>query len=51
MYTNIKNFLIQELDDIRQSGLYKVERIITSPQHAHISLADGQAVLNMCANN
>lgn len=51
MYTNIKDFIVRELDDIHQSGLYKAERIITSPQHAHISLADGQSVLNMCANN
>lgn len=51
MYTTVKAFLVRELDDIRQSGLYKAERIITSAQQAHISLADGQTVLNMCANN
>src|SRR4029077_10042331 len=32
-------------------GLYKTERIITSPQDAHIRVADGRDVLNMCANN
>ncbi|TAN07998.1 MAG: glycine C-acetyltransferase [Rhodanobacteraceae bacterium] len=40
-----------ELDSIRDSGLYKDERIITSPQSAEITLADGRRVLNFCANN
>ena len=39
------------LDDIRAAGLYKSERIITSPQSAEIELADGRNVLNFCANN
>ena len=39
------------LDDIRKQGLYKDERIITSPQSAEITLADGRTVLNFCANN
>jgi glycine C-acetyltransferase len=40
-----------ELESIRDSGLYKDERIITSPQSAEITLADGRKVLNFCANN
>src|SRR5947209_3934428 len=41
----------QTLDEIQAHGLFKTERIITSPQDAHISVAGGQRVLNMCANN
>jgi glycine C-acetyltransferase len=40
-----------ELDNIRAQGLFKSERIITSPQSAEITLADGRTVLNFCANN
>ena len=39
------------LDEIRDAGLFKSERIITSPQSAEIELADGRTVLNFCANN
>ena len=39
------------LDEIRHAGLFKSERIITSPQSAQIELADGRRVLNFCANN
>ena len=39
------------LDEIRDAGLFKSERIITSPQAAEITLADGRTVLNFCANN
>jgi glycine C-acetyltransferase len=39
------------LDEIRDAGLFKGERIITSPQAAEITLADGRTVLNFCANN
>jgi glycine C-acetyltransferase len=39
------------LDEIRAAGLFKAERIITSPQSAEITLADGRTVLNFCANN
>ena len=39
------------LDQIRSAGLFKAERIITSPQSAEITLADGRTVLNFCANN
>ncbi|MES2670913.1 MAG: glycine C-acetyltransferase [Pseudomonadota bacterium] len=40
-----------ELDAIRAQGLFKAERVITSPQSAEITLADGRTVLNFCANN
>jgi glycine C-acetyltransferase len=43
--------LSEELASIRDSGLYKDERIIVSPQSAEITLADGRRVLNFCANN
>src|SRR3954454_9742541 len=43
--------LTQTLQEIKAQGLYKTERIITTPQDAHISVAGGQRVLNMCANN
>ena len=39
------------LEEIRAAGLFKAERIITSPQSAEITLADGRTVLNFCANN
>ena len=39
------------LEEIRDAGLFKSERIITSPQSAEITLADGRTVLNFCANN
>jgi glycine C-acetyltransferase len=51
MYGSIKQHLMDELQGIRDSGLYKAERIIASPQSAWIVLADGRRVLNMCANN
>ncbi len=40
-----------ELESIRAQGLFKSERVITSPQSAEIELADGRRVLNFCANN
>lgn len=50
MYT-IQDRLQSEIQDIQTSGLYKNERIITSPQGADIELADGSRVINFCANN
>jgi glycine C-acetyltransferase len=41
----------QTLDEIKSQGLFKTERVITSPQDAHIAVADGKRVINMCANN
>ena len=43
--------LVSELDSIREQGLFKTERIITSPQSSAIRTADGREVLNFCANN
>lgn len=51
MYGKIKNHLQQELESIKEAGLYKNERIITSVQGAEITLSTGQKVLNFCANN
>jgi len=51
MYGKIKEHLQNELQSIREGGLYKNERLITSPQDAVIRLASGQEVLNFCANN
>jgi glycine C-acetyltransferase len=46
-----ENYLKQTLKQIEDEGLYKTERIITSPQRANIRVSTGVSVLNMCANN
>lgn len=51
MYGQIKDQLKQELENTKEAGLYKDERIITSPQGAEITLQDGSKVINFCANN
>ncbi len=51
MYGSIREQLRSTLDEIRGAGLYKAERVITSPQAARITVGDGAAVLNLCANN
>jgi glycine C-acetyltransferase len=51
MFGSIKDQLTQELAQIDSAGLYKRERIISSPQDAEITLSDGSTVLNFCANN
>lgn len=51
MYGNMKEFLSKELDAIKAAGLYKNERIITSPQKADIKVGGNADVLNFCANN
>lgn len=51
MYGKLQDHLQKELQNIKDSGLYKEERIITSPQDAVISLEDGSEVINFCANN
>ena len=51
MYGKIKDHLQKELAEIKEAGLYKNERIITSPQKADISISTGEHVLNFCANN
>jgi glycine C-acetyltransferase len=51
MYSTLKPVLQKELKNIKEAGLYKDERIITSPQGAEVITSDGQKVLNFCANN
>ncbi|MGB7786859.1 MAG: glycine C-acetyltransferase [Salinimicrobium sp.] len=51
MYGNMKEYLEKEIENIKEEGLYKKERIITSPQGAEITLEGGKKVLNFCANN
>jgi len=51
MYGNIKEHLQNELQEIKDNGLYKKERIITSPQGAVIKISTGEEVINFCANN
>ena len=51
MFDRFKSVLARELQSIREAGLYKNERIITSPQGADIRTQDGRQVLNFCANN
>lgn len=51
MYASIKNELQQELNVLKEAGLYKSERIIVSPQSAEITVQNGREVLNFCANN
>lgn len=51
MYGAFQQHLEQELAGIRANGLYKGERVIASPQSAHIALTSGARVLNLCANN
>ena len=51
MYGKLKDFLTQELANIKAAGLYKNERIITTPQRADIKVNAGSDVLNFCANN
>ena len=51
MYGAIRKHLTNELEEIRGKGLYKDERILTSPQSSRVTVRDGREVLNMCANN
>ncbi len=51
MYTKLKDFLTNELIGIKEAGLYKNERIISTAQGAEIALTSGEKVINFCANN
>ncbi len=51
MYGKFKEYLTTQLETLKSEGLYKNERVITSPQNARISVSGGRSVLNMCANN
>ena len=51
MYGTFQEHLKTELQEIESAGLYKRERVITTPQSAHIGVSNGEQVLNLCANN
>jgi glycine C-acetyltransferase len=51
MYKRLQPLLQKELASIREAGLFKKERIITTPQGADIKTSDGKEVINFCANN
>ena len=51
MYGKFKDHLANEISGIREAGLYKNERQITTPQGASVGIADGSEVINLCANN
>ena len=51
MFTKVRNDLQTELNEIKEAGLYKEERTITTPQSALINTLEGGDVLNFCANN
>ncbi len=51
MFDPVREHLARQLEEIRAAGLFKDERLIASPQGAHIVLQDGRKVLNLCANN
>src|SRR5438105_3079095 len=51
MLAEFEKQLSQTLEEIKAQGLFKTERVITTPQDAHIEVAGGKRVLNMCANN
>src|SRR5467141_4209520 len=51
MLAEFEKQLTTALEEIKSQGLFKTERIITTPQDAHIAVADGKRVINMCANN
>src|SRR5713226_2429116 len=51
MFDEFKQHLQEQLAGIRAAGLYKHERVLTSPQNARVAVSDGRQVLNMCANN
>ena len=51
MYGKFQDHLTAQINEIKDAGLFKAERIITSSQESHITVADGSEVINMCANN
>ncbi|RAS68128.1 2-amino-3-ketobutyrate coenzyme A ligase [Lentzea atacamensis] len=51
MYGELKNDLRKTIDEIREAGLYKAERVIGTPQNAAVRVGQGDEVLNFCANN
>jgi glycine C-acetyltransferase len=51
MYGTVKEQMKRQLDELRAQGLYKSERVITTPQSARVRVGGGEPVLNLCANN
>jgi glycine C-acetyltransferase len=51
MYGDLREHLAAKLDEIRNAGLYKSERVIETPQNSRIGVQSGNRVLNLCANN
>ncbi|KJK47250.1 2-amino-3-ketobutyrate CoA ligase [Lentzea aerocolonigenes] len=51
MYGELKNDLLKTIEEIREAGLYKAERVIGTPQNAAVRVGQGDEVLNFCANN
>lgn len=51
MYGDFQAHIANQIDEIRRNGLYKSERVISTPQGTYVRVADGQPVLNLCANN
>jgi glycine C-acetyltransferase len=51
MFGSMKEFLANQVEQIRHDGLYKAERVITSPQSARVGVIEHEPVLNLCANN
>jgi glycine C-acetyltransferase len=51
MFTSMRAQLQAQLDDIRTAGLYKQERVLSTPQGAHVQVTTGLETLNLCANN
>ncbi|NKE57777.1 glycine C-acetyltransferase [Lentzea sp. PSKA42] len=51
MYGELKNDLRKTIEEIREAGLYKAERVIGTPQNAAVRVGQGDEVLNFCANN
>ncbi|MEU3649921.1 glycine C-acetyltransferase [Lentzea sp. NPDC034063] len=51
MYGELKNDLLKTIEEIREAGLYKSERVIATPQNASVRVGSGDDVLNFCANN
>ena len=51
MLNGFESHLTEQINSIRDQGLYKRERFLSTPQRAHIATSDGREVLNLCANN
>ncbi len=51
MYGAMKQHLASQIDEIRKAGLFKSERVLSTPQKPHVAVGGGADVLNMCANN